>query len=42
MKRVIVMTDHSKLEGTVSLGDLITRGKGMDMHAHLSQSRPNN
>lgn len=41
VKRVLVM-DHSKLEGIVSIGDLTARGEGQDVQADLSRSRPNN
>lgn len=41
VKRVLVM-DHNKLEGIVSIGDLTARGEGKDVQADLSRSRPNN
>lgn len=41
VKRVLVI-DHSKLEGIVSIGDLTARGEGEDVQADLSRGRPNN
>ena len=41
VKRVVVMSD-SRLEGIVSLGDLVARGEGKDVQKDLSKAEPNN